>query len=199
MVEGSRELFFIVIFQVSVTDSGNSKDHTDWRMLIVSFCEGLLSVLGSIYPRLSLGMKCTDVFPDFLLAPSEAYSPQGLLQTGSYNSWCFLLSNKNKQANCCSKFEFFVYIKQILVCKFDCEGCLKNIITQCMETNLHESLMFLASRGTIDFVLDYLSKDVCIANVLEDLLEQRARWLIAHCEKDSISLWDKGKTYSCPL
>lgn len=57
-----------------------------------------------------------------------------------------------------------------------------------METNLHESLMFLASRGTIDFVLDYLSKDVCIANVLEDLLEQRARWLIAHCEKDSISL-----------
>lgn len=29
MVEGSRELFFIVIFQVSVTDSGNSKDHTD--------------------------------------------------------------------------------------------------------------------------------------------------------------------------
>lgn len=91
-------------------------------MLNVPTYRGFLNVPGSIYPRLSPGMKGTDIFPDSLLGPPDAdklIHPQGLLQTGSCNFWwTFFLSSKNKQANSYSKTEYFVSIKQILRCKF---------------------------------------------------------------------------------
>lgn len=144
MLEETWELFFFAISELSVTDSGNVKYHTDLRMFTVPTCGGPSDYTWKHLPKAFTWDErhwCPCRFPG-----TTSTCRQCLLRTGLYSSWCsFFLSNKNKQGNGCLKLEFFVYIKQILGWKSDGKCWLKTIITQNLEIILHGSIMFLGS------------------------------------------------------
>ena len=62
----------------------------------------------------------------------------------------------------------------------------------------------LMKQGIVCLILDYLFKDVCIANILgkgEQCLapEQRAGWLTIHYNKDNICFWGKVQAGLLPI